>query len=96
MHNAVHVDLGAGGRLEALHERGDLVAEGAVELVAEHAQRAADRDLLGNDVVRRSADDLAEGQQCVLMRIDIARYDRLDHRYKLSGDNDGVNAHLRR
>ena len=69
---AVHVDLGAGGRLEALHERGDLVAEGAVEVIAEHAQRAADRDLLGDDVVRRAALDLAEREQRVLVRIHLS------------------------
>ena len=96
MHNRLHRNAGAGCHLKTLEQRDYLPHELIVKLVAENAQSSAHGDLLGNDVVRRSADDLAEGQQCVLMRIDIARYDRLDHRYKLSGDNDGVNAHLRR
>ena len=70
-HLALYVDLRAGGRLQSLHERGDLMAEGAVEIVAEHAQRAADGDILGDDVVRRAALDLAEREQCVLMRVNV-------------------------
>ena len=93
---AIHVDLRAGGRLESLHERGDLVAEGAVEVVAEHAQRAADRDLLGDNVVRCAALDLAEREQRVLMRVHIARDDGLHHRDELRRNDDGVDAHLRR
>lgn len=93
---AVHVDLRAGGRLEPLHERGDLVAEGAVEIIAEHAQRAADRDLLGDDIVRCAALDLAEREQGVLVRVDVARDDGLHHRDQLRRDNDGIDTHLRR
>ena len=72
------------------------MAERAVEVVAEHAQRAADRDLFSDDVVRRAALDLAEREQRVLMRVDVARDDRLHHRDQLRRDDDGVNAHLRR
>ena len=67
-----------------------------VQVVAENAQGAAHGDLLGDDVVRRAADYLAEGQKRVLMRVNIACYYRLDHRYELGRDDDGVNAHLRR
>ena len=72
------------------------MAEGAVELIAEHAQRAADRDLLGDDVVRRAALDLAEREQRILVRVHIARDDGLHHRDELGRDDDGVDAHLRR
>ena len=96
MNDSLHGDAGSRCHLKTLEQRNYLTHELIVKLVAENAQSSAHGDLLGNDVVRRSADDLAEGQQCILMRIDVARYDRLYHSYKLGCDYDRVNAHLRR
>ena len=45
--------------------------------------------------MRGAALDLAEGEQRVLMRVNVAGYYRLHHRYELRRDDYRVNAHLR-